>query len=99
MNQITTYILGLGIWIAYFLIFFVVFAESGLLFGFFFPGDSLLITLGLFATQGHFNVWFLCALVTVASILGNSVGYAFGKRVGPSLFNRPKSRFFNKEHL
>jgi membrane-associated protein len=81
----------------------IVFAESGLFFGFFLPGDSLLFTAGFLASQGFFDAWggiwtlsFLCGL---SAILGDSVGYAFGKRVGPRLFNREDSRWFHKKHL
>src|SRR5690348_12376787 len=67
----------------------IIFAETGLLLGFFLPGDSLLVTAGLLAaTNGLFNVWWLGLLLSAASILGNTVGYAIGKATGPRLFNR-----------
>ena len=79
---------------------FVIFAETGLLFGFFLPGDSLLVTAGLLAaTMGVFNVWTLGLLLTAASILGNAVGYYVGKVAGPRLFTRENSLLFNKKHL
>ena len=79
---------------------FVIFAETGLLFGFFLPGDSLLVTAGLLAaTMGVFNVWTLGLLLTAASILGNAVGYYIGKVAGPRLFTRENSLLFNKKHL
>jgi len=77
----------------------VVFAESGLFFGFFFPGDSLLFTAGLVASQGFFNVWVLVLLVTSSAILGDSVGYWFGAKVGPRIFTKEDSFFFHKRHV
>jgi membrane-associated protein len=78
---------------------FIVFAESGLFFGFFLPGDSLLFTAGFLASQGIFNIAVLCVLCGAAAILGDSVGYAFGRRVGPAMFNREDSMWFHKRHL
>lgn len=79
----------------------VVFAESGLLIGFFLPGDSLLFTCGLLITAGtlDFPLWAAIALICVAAILGDQAGYVFGKKVGPSLFNRPDSRLFKRENV
>ena len=77
----------------------IVFAETGLLIGFFLPGDSLLITAGLFAARGDFNVWVLVAVLTVAAIVGDATGYAIGKRTGRALYNRPNSLLFRREHL
>jgi membrane-associated protein len=80
----------------------IVFAESGLLIGFFFPGDSLLFTAGLLVAGGrylHQPLWLVCLLVAVAAIVGDQVGYLFGKRVGPSLFRRPNSRLFKQENV
>ncbi|MEU5721833.1 VTT domain-containing protein [Micromonospora sp. NPDC047738] len=80
----------------------IVFAESGLLIGFFLPGDSLLFTAGLLVADGrylHQPLWLLCLLVAVAAIAGDQVGYLFGKRVGPSLFRRPNSRLFKQENV
>lgn len=77
----------------------IIFAETGLLVGFFLPGDSLLVTAGLLAAQGHFNVLTLGILLTVASIVGNSVGYYIGAAAGPRLFTRENSLLFNKKHL
>lgn len=76
----------------------IVFAESGLFFGFFFPGDSLLFTAGLFASQGHLNIYILVIGSILAAILGDSVGYSFGRKVGPKLFSREDSFFFHKKH-
>ena len=78
----------------------IIFAETGLLIGFFLPGDSLLVTAGLLAaTTAVFNVWGLGALLTLASVLGNTSGYAIGKAAGPRLFTRDDSLLFNKKHL
>src|ERR1700755_785265 len=78
----------------------IIFAETGLLIGFFLPGDSLIVTAGLLAaTTGVFNVWLLGLLLTVASILGNTVGYTVGKAAGPKLFSREDSLLFNRKHL
>lgn len=77
----------------------IVFAESGLLVGFFLPGDSLLFTAGFLASQGFFNISVMVALCFVAAVTGDSVGYAFGHRWGRKLFNRPDSRFFKQENL
>jgi membrane-associated protein len=80
-------------------IFLIIFAESGLFFGFFLPGASLLFTAGVLASKGVFNPWILIPLVTVAAILGDNVGYWFGAKIGIKLFERPNSRFFKQEHL
>ncbi|MER6384594.1 VTT domain-containing protein [Streptomyces sp. NPDC001250] len=79
----------------------IVFAESGLLIGFFLPGDSLLFTCGLLITshQLNFPLWGAIALICLAAILGDQAGYMFGKKVGPSLFNRPDSRLFKQENV
>lgn len=77
----------------------IVFAESGLFFGFFLPGDSLLFTAGLFASQGYINIFLLLVGTTLCAIAGDSVGYAFGKRVDPALFSREDSFFFKKKHV
>lgn len=83
----------------YFGIFAVIFAESGLLIGFFLPGDSLLFTAGFLAYQGTFSLPALCLICGVAAIAGDSVGYMFGRRVGRRLFMRADSTFFRKKHL
>ena len=80
----------------------IIFAETGLLVGFFLPGDSLLVTAGLLASQPDrfdLNVYALGALLSIASILGNSVGYYIGKITGPRLFRRENSLLFNRKHL
>src|SRR3982750_2140228 len=79
----------------------IIFAETGLLIGFFLPGDSLLVTAGLLSAQPQFglNVWLLGLLLTVAAILGNSLGYVIGRYSGPRLFTRDDSLLFKKKHL
>ena len=77
----------------------VVFAESGLLIGFFLPGDSLLFTAGFLASQGVFSIAWLMIGCVVAAIAGDNVGYAFGKRIGKKIFTREDSFFFHKDHL
>lgn len=78
---------------------FIVFAESGLLVGFFLPGDSLLFTAGFLASQGYFNIYVLIGVSLAAAVLGDSVGYSFGRKVGPKIFTREDSFFFHKDHL
>ena len=80
-------------------LFTAVFLESGVFFGFFLPGASMLFTAGLLASQGVFNVWILVPLVTIAAILGDNAGYWFGAKVGIKLFERPDSRFFKQKYL
>ncbi|WP_413757739.1 DedA family protein [Streptomyces sp. MMBL 11-3] len=79
----------------------IVFAESGLLIGFFLPGDSLLFTAGMLITANtlDFPLWGAIALICLAAILGDQAGYMFGKKVGPSLFTRPDSRLFKQENV
>ncbi len=77
----------------------IVFAESGLFFGFFFPGDSLLFTAGFLASQGFLPPVWLFVGAFVAAVLGDSVGYAFGKKIGPKIFTKEDSLFFSKRHI
>lgn len=80
-------------------LFCIVFAETGLFLGFFFPGDSLLFVAGLLAAQGLFPVSVLILVLLVAAITGNMAGYWFGKKVGPKLFERDDSLLFRKAHV
>lgn len=80
-------------------LFGIIFAESGLLIGFFLPGDSLLFTAGFLASTGFFDIAVLAAGCFVAAVSGDSVGYAFGHRVGRRLFDRESSLLFNPKHL
>lgn len=82
-------------------LFLIIFAESGLLFGFFLPGDSLLFTAGLFASTGDLNtpIWVLLLGCFAAAVIGDQVGYAFGRKVGPSIFQRPDSKIFKQKYI
>jgi len=86
-------------WGGYLLLVAIVFAETGLLIGCFLPGDSLLITAGLLAAAGHLNIWWINVLLIAAAIIGDSVGYAIGARLGPRIFTREKSLLFNPQHV
>lgn len=86
-------------WGGYGLLVAIVFTETGLLVGFFLPGDSLLITAGLLAAAGVLNIWWLHVLLIAAAITGDSMGYAIGARIGPRLFTREKSWLFNPRHV
>jgi len=77
----------------------IVFAETGLLIGFFLPGDSLLITAGLFASRGDFNIAWMNLTLMAAAIAGDATGYWIGRRTGKALYNRPDSLLFRREHL
>lgn len=85
--------------IGYIGIFAIIFAESGLFFGFFLPGDSLLFTAGFLASQGIFDIHILAVVCFIAAVLGDSIGYAFGTRVGRKLFYKTDSFFFHKDNL
>jgi membrane-associated protein len=86
-------------WGGYVLLVAIVFAETGLLIGCFLPGDSLLVTAGLLAAAGHLNIWWINVLLMPAAIIGDSVGYAIGARLGPRIFTREKSLLFNPKHV
>jgi membrane-associated protein len=90
---------GLIRWGGYVLLAAIVFTETGLLVGFFLPGDSLLITAGLVAAAGVLNIWWINVILIVAAVVGDSVGYAIGARLGPALFTREKSLLFNPRHV
>jgi membrane-associated protein len=92
--------------LAYVVVTIIIFAECGLLIGFFLPGDSLLFTAGVLASQKipgtdnqFFNIWLLSALCGAAAIVGPAVGYWFGRVVGERLYTREDSRFFKRRHL
>jgi membrane-associated protein len=88
-------------WAGYVGLTAIIFTETGLLVGFFLPGDSLLVTAGLLASQPTFglDLYLLGVLLTIAAIVGDSVGYAIGRATGPRIFTREDSLFFNKKHL
>jgi membrane-associated protein len=77
----------------------IIFSETGLLVGFFLPGDSLLVTAGLFAAAGFFDVSILIPLLIFCAVTGNATGYYIGKKGGHALYNREESHFFKKQHL
>lgn len=87
-----------GIYV-YFALFFIIFAETGLAVGFFLPGDSLLVVAGLFAAAGKMNLFILMISLFVAAVVGDAVGYLTGKKMGETLFTKPKSRVFNPKHI
>jgi len=86
-------------WGGYLVLVAIVFCETGLLVGFFLPGDSLLITAGLVAAAGSLDIWLLNLLLIPAAIIGDSVGYAIGYRAGPRLFTKEQSLLFSRKHL
>jgi len=81
------------------LLLVIVFAETGLLVGFFLPGDSLLVTAGVFAAAGHLDVWAILLGVSAAAVVGDQVGYFIGLRTGPRIFTREDSLLFKRAHL
>lgn len=101
LNNLVEWILNNG---GLFFLLFIVFAETGLFVGFFLPGDSLLFAAGIYlrkTPEGFYNLHFgiVVILVVIASVLGNIVGYWFGSRTGPLLYNRKDSWYFKKKHL
>jgi len=88
-------------WGGYAILFCIIFAETGLLIGFFLPGDSLLFIAGAYAAANpnHLNIILLLILLSIAAISGDAVGYFIGRKLGRKLYERPDSRFFKKEHL
>ncbi len=90
---------ALIMWGGYVALTIIIFAETGLLIGFFLPGDSLLVSAGLIAARGVLDVWLMCLILSLAAILGQTVGYAIGRAAGPRLFAREDSMFFKRSHL
>lgn len=86
-------------WYGYAFMCAVVFAETGLLLGFFLPGDSFLFTVGVVVGAGGHNVLVAIVLLSISAIVGDAVGYSLGRRAGPRVFNRPDSRLFKRDHL
>ena len=99
-NLITTIVKWFGPW-AILGVMLVIFAETGLLIGFFLPGDSLLFTLGMFVGTGAIGVhiWVAAPLVWLAAVAGNQTGYLIGRKAGPAIFNKPDSRLFKREYV
>jgi membrane-associated protein len=86
-------------WLGYALLFFIVFSETGLLVGFFLPGDSLLFTVGVVAGAGNLNIVIVNLVLMSAAMIGDSTGYLLGRSTGPRIFNRPDSRFFKRDYI
>ena len=99
-NLITKIVEWFGPW-AIVGVMLVIFAETGLLIGFFLPGDSLLFTLGMFVGTGAVGVhiWVAAPLVWLAAVIGNQTGYFIGRKAGPAIFNKPDSRLFKREYV
>lgn len=86
-------------WLGYAALCGIVFAETGLLVGFFLPGDSLLFTVGVVCGAGNLNLPLVIVLLMIAAIVGDNTGYWLGRETGPRIFSRPKSRWFNPDHV
>lgn len=99
--DLTQFALTTGPWIVVLVLAAIIFAESGLLIGFFLPGDSILFTAGflVYADILHFNIHLLVAILFAAAVLGDGVGYLFGRRMGPKIFSRPNSLLFRQENI
>jgi membrane-associated protein len=99
--DLTTFASTTGPWIVVLVLAAIIFAESGLLIGFFLPGDSILFTAGflIFAGTLNFDIHLLVAILFVAAVLGDSVGYLFGRRIGHKIFRRPDSLLFRQENI
>ncbi len=98
-EEIVKFITEHGPTVGYLALFIIIFAESGLFFGFFLPGDSLLLTVGLLASRDLLNIWILLPLLFVAAVSGDNVGYWFGAKTGPRIFNRENSLLFRRKNL
>src|SRR6202521_5115809 len=96
IQLLTTLLTG---WVGYTALAGVVFAETGLLLGFFLPGDSLLFTVGVVAGAGDLNLFVVNLVLMAAAVLGDSAGYTLGRATGPRIFSRPDSRLFKREYL
>ena len=92
-------VVGIIRWGGMLMLTVIVFAETGLLIGFFLPGDSLLVTAGVFAAAGHLDIRILLTVVTAAAVVGDQVGYYIGYRTGPRIFRREDSLLFKRAHL
>lgn len=86
-------------WLGYSLLFAIVFSETGLLFGFIFPGDSLLFTVGVVAGAGQLNIVLVDIVLIAAALSGDTVNYFLGRSLGPKVFSRENSRYFRKDYL
>jgi membrane-associated protein len=86
-------------WLGYAALFGILFSETGLLVGFFLPGDSLLFTVGVVASAGALDIRLVIVVLSAAALLGDSTGYFLGRQTGPRIFSRPDSRFFKQEYV
>ncbi len=99
-RELVTYITHLySGWLVYAALFAIVFSETGLLVGFFLPGDSLLFTLGVVCSTGDLQLGLVIGLLIAGAVIGDTTGYLLGRGTGPAIFSRPKSRLFNPAHL
>ena len=98
-RELVHLIISFSGWLVYAALFAVVFAETGLLVGFFLPGDSLLFTLGVVCGSGELNLAIVIPLLIAAAVIGDTTGFFLGRAAGPRVFSRPKSRLFNPQHL
>ena len=98
-KELVHLVIGFSGWLVYAALFAIVFAETGLLVGFFLPGDSLLFTLGVFCSTGELSLAVVIPLLIAAAVIGDTTGYFLGRSAGPRVFSRPKSRLFNPKHL
>lgn len=89
----------MGSWLGFAFMCAVIFSETGLLLGFFLPGDSFLFTVGVVAGAGQHNLLLIQLLLFLSAVIGNATGYQIGRRTGKSIFNRPDSKLFKREHL
>jgi membrane-associated protein len=97
--HLVTDVQGIIQWGGTFLICAIIFAETGLFFGFFLPGDSLLVTAGIFAASGHLSLFSLLILASICATAGNQLNYFIGRRAGEALYRRENSFFFRRQHL
>jgi membrane-associated protein len=86
-------------WLGYAALFGIVFSETGLLLGFFLPGDSLMFTVGVVASTGTLDIWLVNVVLCAAAVIGDSTGYLLGRQTGPRIFSRPDSRLFKQEYI
>jgi membrane-associated protein len=96
IRLLTTFLSG---WLGYSALFGVIYSETGLLLGFFLPGDSLLFTVGVVAGAGQLNIVLVNAVLMAAAMLGDSTGYLLGRKTGPRIFSRPDSRLFKRDYV
>src|SRR6187200_2938797 len=99
MLDFTDILAGASVLTALLIVGAIVFAESGLLIGFFLPGDTLLFTVGFFAAQGHLPLALSLLVVFVAAVLGDNMGYTIGKKLGPRLFKKKSGVVFRQEYI